>query len=353
MDKNEILEQLENQKESGKKIIGVFPHQMIPEEIIFASGAIPLRLSFFGPEEICMKGTEYLTPATCPLARSSIGFFEDKNPIFALIDGFIGGNYCNGDLCASEYIAKYFNVPLIHFTIPWVNNLHAIKFYKNLLIEFKENLEKITHIQISDEILINSIQIYNQIRKKLQEIVPKIGMGFQFQNILNQLYLLGPEIFLHQFEKKENIQEPQDLKKDIAFTGSYVAIDDFILELIENCGFNIKYNDSESIFYFEKEIPIDDPYSALSEFYLQHHYSSRMFKSEPRIDQLVSKIKYNGIKGIIFHVLKFCDPYIATKKDVIDYLKEQGLVVLELERDYDQNIGQLKTRIEAFKEMLE
>ena len=34
-------------------------------------------------------------------------------------------------------------------------------------------------------------------------------------------------------------------------------------------------------------------------------------------------------------------------------LNDQGFAVLELERDYAQGTEQLKTRLEAFKEMLE
>ncbi|MHA1380813.1 MAG: 2-hydroxyacyl-CoA dehydratase subunit D [Candidatus Helarchaeota archaeon] len=353
MNKAEILEVLTEKKESGIKIIGLFPHQMIPEELIYASGAIPLRLSFAGPEEITIKGTEYLTPATCPLARSIVGFFEDKNHFFSLIDLFIGGNYCNGDLCASEYISEYFKVPFIHFTIPWVVNPQSLKFYESLIIDLKNDLENAINVEISNENLINSIDQYNQIRIALQNISKKIGMGTQFQDILNEFYLLGPENFLTRVDDKK-IETPKNDSEqtEIAFTGSYVAIDDFILELIEDCGFEIKYNNSESIFYFEQTIPAGDPYSVLSEFYLKQHYSARMLETDALLKDLASKVKTLGIEGIILHVLKFCDPYVAIKKDVKDFLNDQGLTVLELERNYDQSLGQLKTRIEAFKEMI-
>ena len=353
MEKSEILTELRKFKDNGKKIIGLFPHQMVPEEIVHASGAIPLKLCFSGTEEISMKGTEYLTAATCPLARSIIGFFEEGNEFFSLIDAFIGGNYCNGDLCASEYITKYFKLPLIHLPIPWIINPHAVKFYQSLLLNLKQSIENILNVQISDEDISKSINVYNQVRETFQEIAPKIGMGTHLQELLNEFYLLGPDIFLQNLKNKLSHNVEDNLNNPtIAFTGSYVGIDDPILDLIENRGLYIKYNDSESIFYFDKLIPSGDPIPTLAQFYLQDHNSSRMLNSEKRTNQLIAKAKSLNVDGIILHVLKFCDPYVATKVDVKNLLKDNDFAVLEIERDYNESVEQLKTRIEAFREML-
>jgi benzoyl-CoA reductase/2-hydroxyglutaryl-CoA dehydratase subunit BcrC/BadD/HgdB len=326
---------------------------MVPEEIIHASGAIPLKLSFSGPEEINMRGTEYLTAATCPLARSTVGFFEDGNEFYSLIDVFIGGNYCNGDVCASEYISKYFKVPLIHFPIPWMDNSPSVHFYQTLISNLKKSFENIFKIQVTDEQILNSISLYNQIRKFFQEIKTKIGMGSKFQQILNELYLLGPDLFLQNIKSERNYVKNQLYNTSIAFTGSFVGINDHILKTIENCGFQISYNNSESIFYFDELIPSGEPMAALAQYYLQNHYSFRMLETQQQINSLVEKVKSLELKGTILHVLKFCDPYVATRNYIKDSLSEQGYAVLEIERDYDQSIEQIKTRLEAFKEMIE
>ncbi|MFX0140009.1 MAG: 2-hydroxyacyl-CoA dehydratase subunit D [Candidatus Hodarchaeota archaeon] len=353
MDLSEILTELKKQKDDGKKIVGIFAHQMIPEELIHASGAIPLRLGFWGSEEICMKGTDYLSAATCPLARSTVGLFEEKNEFYSLIDVFIGGNYCNGDVCASEYISKYFDVPLIHFPIPWMNNSSSIHYYQSIISNLKKSLEKIFELKIADEQILNSIDLYNRIRKNFQEITVKIGMGSQFQILLNNLYLLGPDLFTQNVKMEENNVEKKLNHTAIAFTGSYVSINDLILETIENCGLDIRYNDSESIFYFDELLPSGEPLATLAQYYLQNNYSSRMLETQQRIDRIISKVKSLGLNGTILHVLKFCDPYIATRNEIKDSLDEHGYAVLEIERDYDQSIEQLKTRIEAFREMIE
>ncbi|MHC1590814.1 MAG: 2-hydroxyacyl-CoA dehydratase subunit D [Candidatus Helarchaeales archaeon] len=348
------LEYLKSQKDAGKKIIGIMAHQMVPEEIIHASGAIPVRISLSGSEEICMKGTEYLTAITCPLARSIIGYFDEGNEFLSLIDAFIGGNYCNGDLCGSEYISQYFKVPLIRLTIPWVVNANSINFYKTSLLNLKKNVEKITGRQISMADLKSSIEIYNEVRKKFQEIKNQVGMGKQFQDLVDLFYLLGPDEFLQRLQNGEIEFESQNDGTPVAFTGSYVGFNDQILGMIEGCGFSIRYNDSESIYFHEKLASSDDdPVENLARFYLTSHYSSRMFDTSERTSRLISKTREIEVNGVILHVLKFCDPYVGTKEGVKKRLKSEEIPVLELERDYAQSTGQMITRLEAFKEMIE
>ncbi|NVM04863.1 MAG: 2-hydroxyacyl-CoA dehydratase, partial [Candidatus Helarchaeota archaeon] len=275
------------------------------------------------------------------------------NEFYSLIDVFIGGNYCNGDVCASEYISKYFKLPLIHLPIPWINNSHSVHFYQTIISNLKKSLEKTFELKITNEQILNSINLYNQIRKIFQEIKLKIGMGSQFQHFLNELYLLGPDLFLKNLKTEQNSVEKKLHNPAIAFTGSFVGINDHILETIENCGFHIKYNNSESIFYFDELIPPGEPISALAQYYLQNNYSSRMLDTKQQINRLIAKVKSLELKGTILHVLKFCDPYVATRNYIKDSLSDHRYAVLEIERDYDQSIEQIKTRIEAFREMIE
>ena len=60
-----------------------------------------------------------------------------------------------------------------------------------------------------------------------------------------------------------------------------------------------------------------------------------------------------GAKGVIAQFLKFCDPYLARMPLIREALKDAGIPLLVLEGDCTQgSIGQSRTRIEAFLEML-
>jgi benzoyl-CoA reductase/2-hydroxyglutaryl-CoA dehydratase subunit BcrC/BadD/HgdB len=68
---------------------------------------------------------------------------------------------------------------------------------------------------------------------------------------------------------------------------------------------------------------------------------------------VVTAARACGAVGVIGHTLKFCDPYLARLPMVREALKNEGLPVLLLEGDCTlRSIGQQRTRIEAFIEML-
>jgi benzoyl-CoA reductase/2-hydroxyglutaryl-CoA dehydratase subunit BcrC/BadD/HgdB len=63
--------------------------------------------------------------------------------------------------------------------------------------------------------------------------------------------------------------------------------------------------------------------------------------------------KASGARGVIAHVVKFCDPYLVRMPAFREALREAGLPILVLEGDCTlRSLGQHRTRIEAFVEML-
>jgi benzoyl-CoA reductase/2-hydroxyglutaryl-CoA dehydratase subunit BcrC/BadD/HgdB len=70
--------------------------------------------------------------------------------------------------------------------------------------------------------------------------------------------------------------------------------------------------------------------------------------------EVVSRAQASGAQGVIMHLVKFCDPYLARLPAIRRSLREAGLPVLVLEGDCSlRSLGQHRTRIEAFVEMVE
>jgi benzoyl-CoA reductase/2-hydroxyglutaryl-CoA dehydratase subunit BcrC/BadD/HgdB len=62
----------------------------------------------------------------------------------------------------------------------------------------------------------------------------------------------------------------------------------------------------------------------------------------------------SGARGVVAHVAKFCDPYLARLPAIREALREADLPLLVLEGDCTRrSLGQQRTRLEAFCEMLE
>ncbi len=69
--------------------------------------------------------------------------------------------------------------------------------------------------------------------------------------------------------------------------------------------------------------------------------------------EVLAGARQHGARGVIAHVMKFCDPYLARLPAVREELREAGLPFLVLEGDCTtRSLGQQRTRIEAFAEML-
>jgi benzoyl-CoA reductase/2-hydroxyglutaryl-CoA dehydratase subunit BcrC/BadD/HgdB len=355
---------LQELKESkGRKIIGIFPHSLIPDELIYAANAIPLKLTFGGDEYATTKGTEYMTQATCPFARGCIGYFDQETPIYSLIDALIGGNFCNGDLIASEFITKFFNVPLLKVTLPTTIQPHASKFLKQEYLNLKDKLEELTGVQVTDEQLVKTFDYYNTLRDRLRKLNqqmknPNSGMcGQDLHHLMHHLFLLGPEETLPLLNTLEtNTNESTARRISLLLSGSGIAFGDNLIEVIEELDTTVTVNDTWSgmHFYLSK---LDyngnnDLFESMTRYYLLKNESARMVPNVRRIPRVKNLVDEYNIKGVIDHVLKFCDPYVADYRRFKTALLEADIPVLQLERDYATSVEQLKTRLGAFIEMI-
>jgi benzoyl-CoA reductase/2-hydroxyglutaryl-CoA dehydratase subunit BcrC/BadD/HgdB len=61
--------------------------------------------------------------------------------------------------------------------------------------------------------------------------------------------------------------------------------------------------------------------------------------------------RYRG-EGVIYLIPKYCDPMLFDRPTLTDILKENGLPVLCLEISGALPEGQIRTRVEAFVEMI-
>ena len=86
---------LKEAKDKGTKIIGYFPGNYVPEEIIYASGAIPICLTDGGnphPAEIALSVVPHII---CPFARAQVGERLLKtNPYYRMLDMVIAPITC-------------------------------------------------------------------------------------------------------------------------------------------------------------------------------------------------------------------------------------------------------------------
>ncbi|KKN31596.1 hypothetical protein LCGC14_0822310 [marine sediment metagenome] len=377
MDNLELLSEytsfLNEKKAEGKKIIAFMSHDNIPEELFDAAGFVPLRMIFAGNDELMDASHDFLPPSTCAFAQSCIGLFSLKPnhyQFLELIDYFVS-NHCVSDICASEIISKYFNIPRLNFYISYTINETSLRYFKLELRDLIEKLEEIRGSQINNEELFKSIKKYNDFKKKIIELNNLEIKGSLKLKIIQKSILFGPEILpeLEDFIIQHQLNPDQfnNKTKDIILTGCSIFINDYLIDLIEEAGGNIVFFDTwigsnyfSQIFNDEELSLSKDPIDLLAHrfknnIYGDHSVPNFLVNKTSQIEHLYINYKNkNGKKlGVINHIIKFCDHISIMSPHLKSRLQSNGIQVLNLERDYARaNRGQLSTRIEAFLEMM-
>ncbi|MFX1273919.1 MAG: 2-hydroxyacyl-CoA dehydratase family protein [Promethearchaeota archaeon] len=364
----------ERKERENKKIIAFMGHDNIPEEIIDAAGLIPLRMSFAGTDELMSASNDYLPASTCSFAQTCIGLYSQKPRHYEflnLVDYFIVSNHCVSDICVSEIITKYFNIPRLNFYMAYTQNSEALKYFKIELLDLKKQLENIIGREISNEDIIKSIKKYNRFKIKLSEVQDLKIIGSEKLDIFQKAILYGPsymnnlENIITELKSKKSEFSKQDF--DLIFTGCSMFIGDYLINLIEEAGGNIIFFDTWIGYNYYSQVFTDDQLNSKGDAidllvmrfennkFGDHSVPNFLEHKVTQIKQLIEEYEQKTGKraGVINHIIKFCDHINIFQTFLKEKLQEEGIKFLNLERDYSRaNRGQLSTRIEAFMEMM-
>lgn len=362
----EVFEYLNEKKAEGKKIIAYLNHEFIPPELIEAAGAVPLPLIFAGNDDYMTIGGDYLNPTVCSYARSLIGIFKEKDQarkfkFLDLIDGIIVSDYCTANLLVTESITKNFNITPIEFFIPHFNGVPQINYFEEQLKSLASDICKITKCEINNTDFIKFIKKYNKFRDWLSHLYEFDLSGSEQLKIVQKALLFGPDYIQMNLIDSLKKRDISSLPKKVIFSGCANFIGDNIIDMIEEMGGNVVYNNTwiGNIVEFG-QIPIngdsESPYKMISKLLISNNYTPRnvLDFNEKHAAKLAEIAEKTGTRAIVNHIIKFCDEIGYDREDIRKKLMSKQLQVLNLEKDYSREMkGQIKTRIEAFLEIID
>jgi benzoyl-CoA reductase/2-hydroxyglutaryl-CoA dehydratase subunit BcrC/BadD/HgdB len=97
---------------------------------------------------------------------------------------------------------------------------------------------------------------------------------------------------------------------------------------------------------------LDSQIKAIADRYMNIHCAC-FTPNEDRLDDIVRLAGEYKADGVIHYNLQFCHTYATEAVRVEKRLEKEGIPLLRIETDYsDEDAGQLKSRIEAFLEMV-
>lgn len=350
-------------KAAGKKIVG-WVCINVPEELIHAAGMMPFRITG-GDEEITLdRANEYLfNGSTCSYSRTILELQLRGN--YDFLDCIAASTPCEGVIRLAEVGLRYQKTPILPLLdIPRKINERAYEFYYGEIVDFKKNLEQFFGSTITDAALANSIEVYNKTRihlRKLHDMMKRDTpplTGAEMMEILTAAVRMPREDYNLLLENLlaeiEATGRALSAKPRLMISGAVLNTPSFI-KGVEDLGVNIVADDlcTGSRYWWEL-VEAGDPLKALAKRHLLAQCPCpRTNPSNLRSDWLLETAREMRLDGLIALTMRNCAPYILDLPMWKTKLEDQGTPVLDLDIEYGGSFsGQIRTRIEAFVEML-
>ncbi len=351
-------------KENGGKIIGWFC-TYTPEELIYAAGILPVRV-LGGFEEFGLdKANSYFYPTSCPTVRSAFQLLLEHH--YDFLDGFVLGSPCEHARRFYDVLTYWKPMPFAYISsILFVHNDVAVNYYYEGLLDFKAKLEQFTGVRITDDALWEAIHLYNRTRELLRQLNelrkldnPPIS-GAEDLEIMNACLAAPKEQFNKILERLidevASISRPWEKKSfRLMITGSMWNNPDF-LKFIEDQGCLIVANElCMGMRYWADSVEADsDPLKAIARRYVTRFPCHHFYPWEPRIDRMVEVAKAYRVDGVIDNYVRYCIALGFMRPLIRTRFEKEGIPYYDLEQVYNsKGSGQVKTRVQAFLEMIE
>ena len=365
------VKELIDDKQKGNKVFGTFC-VYVPEELILAAGGTCVGLC--AGAEIGIDEAEKVLPRnTCALIKSFMGFkLAGLCPYIQASDLVVGETTCDGKKKAYEILNDYKETYVME--IPQMKTERDRTLWRGEIIQFKEKVEKLTGRKITAENLKEGIKIANEKRRALQRLsalrkaVPSPISGLDGLLVNQIAFYDDPPRFTRQInalcdELEERVKNGIGVTKNgtprILVSGSPMAVPNWKIPFIIETSGAIVVAEESCVGERSTRDLVDENGKSLEK--MIDAIVDRYFKidcacftpNEERPNHVLELASDFRVNGVVHYSIQFCTPYTVEAYKVEKALQEKGIPFLKIETDYGmEDVGQLKTRIEAFLEMV-
>ncbi|MCK9376857.1 MAG: 2-hydroxyacyl-CoA dehydratase family protein [Syntrophobacterales bacterium] len=365
------IRELQEAKARGQKVIGTFC-VFVPEELTLAADAIQVGLC--AGAEIGKEAAEKILPRnTCALIKSFVGFkLARLCPYIESCDLIVGETTCDGKKKAYEIFADY--APVYVMEIPQMKQACDSNLWKAEIARFKDEIERVTGHTITAAKLKEAIKLVNARRTVLQRLnrlraAAPAPISGRDALLINQIsFYDDPVRFTAKIgelcdELEESVKAgqgiaPQDAPR-LLLSGCPMAVPNWKLPFVVESSGAVIVGEESCIgtrnirdLVDESGDTLEAMLEAIADRYLR--IDCACFTPNPeRLKHIVDLARDLKADGVIHYGLSFCQPYAMEAFKVEKALQDAGIPLLNIETDYSmEDVEQLKTRVEAFVEML-
>jgi benzoyl-CoA reductase subunit C len=345
---------------TGGKVIGTFC-TYVPEELLYAADILPVRI--LGSHEPQDVSEQHIFAMFCPFCRDCLA--QGLKGRFDYLDGITIAQSC-------LHIRQAFTSWDLHIPVDFsyylphpmnVQSPHAIPYLTEELKAFKKAIEEWTGKQITDEDLKRGIDIMNKNRQLMQQVYelrknpnpPLTGLEAMYMVVSSQMV-----------DKREHNKALEELlqklpSRNLDNTGERLLIvgseddDTEFVAMVEGLGADFVIDDHcTGTRYFNTIVNTNgDPLSKIAERYVKREpCPSKDWPERLGVENIINLAKEYDVSGAVLMQTKFCDPWELSLPIIKQELENIGVPTLFLEFDVTVPIGQFKTRVEAFLEII-
>ena len=354
------MSRLETISAQGTKIIGYFC-TYTPIEVIHAAGFLPIRiLGGTGQVDIAYSlAPNFICP---PLLLSLDKAMQGK---YKFLSGVVQSYTCDV-VCGLVNIWEeniggeiYHSIPL-----PYNDSPDGRKFYRASVQELVGKFNKIGGA-ITEESLRASLELYTAIRTLILDLYTLRFQGnlplsaSDLHVVIQAGFVIPPEEYrtmLEQLLKEVELGGTRNaVGVPLLISGS--IIDDVrVMDLIEESGGRVVADDLCTGYrhFYPPSGQGDDALECIIDRYISRFPCPARSRAIDRVPLLLDLLKRSGAHGIAFVFQKFCTPHLSDYPILREELGKKGIPNFHVELDAAGIMeGQLRTRLQAFIEMLE
>jgi len=353
-------EYLQQQAQSGQKIMGVLP-ALYPRELLWALDILPAEI--WDPPGDILHANAHLQATICPVVKRSLEFILTEPEIINA--GYLFPHTCDSLQNLTTLVRDLIGiqVPVYSFYNPKGDfNKTTRKYYEDILGEFQTILEQ-HHGSLNAEKFRAACELGHKIdfrRLELQNARMADRLTLTnleyFQLIRAGEYLL-PETYLELLQRVVIQAQPSTNTRTRMMVSGILPPQTDVLKYFDDLHISLVADDllagSRRIPKINLDAP-QDPNEYLTErFFVLPPCSTKAGSLDERLHYLKKLIQSSQAQGALFNIVKFCEPELFDHRLMVKLLKETGIPVLSLETELQDGLsGQDKTRIEAFNELL-
>ena len=353
--------------ERGRLVIGSFPMNF-PQELVHASGALPVVVQ--ESRTTITEGRSLLAEFYCGYTRSVAD--QAATGQFEIFDAFVAADHCVQLLGAVDVIREVHPEKPNHFAqfTSALDDVWTQPRVQSRIGELQTEIERVTGVTVTAEVLANSIRAFNENRRLLRELYALRRSG-RARITASEMQVLVKSSMVMDVEEHSTVlahligglapttPSSEDLVR-LHLSGHFChAPRPEILDVIEESGAIVVDDDLYTGFrYIATDVPSGgDPFEALSEWYLDRNLDVPCpTRATMQVDwdtYLLDSLKVSQSLGVIVLMAKFCEPHMLYYPELRKALDAHGIPSLLIETEQEGiPVETLRTKVETFVERI-